>query len=210
MTAQPSTLQLAPTEDPVELSRADLYGLLAALWLGPPDAALLERLRNAPVDATAGDGQLREPWQALVAVMQATSARAAADEYVALFEGVGKPEVFLYGSYYLAGTLNERPLARLRETLLELGLTRDPARAETEDHAAFLFEVMRYLIAGDDVGICNLERQRRFFRDQLQPWIERMCEAVDAHPRAAVWRAVAGFTTAFMQVETQGFDLLET
>ena len=35
--------------------------------------------------------------------MRATSVDAAAAEYDALFQGVGKPEVFLYGSYYLSG-----------------------------------------------------------------------------------------------------------
>jgi len=30
-----------------------------------------------------------------------------------------------------------------------------------------------------------------------------------AHPRADTWRAVAALTQAFVQVETQGFDLLE-
>jgi hypothetical protein len=32
---------------------------------------------------------------------------------------------------------------------------------------------------------------------------------VEAHPRAHTWSAVAAMTRAFMQVETQGFDLLE-
>ena len=46
--------------------------------------------------------------------MRATSVdAAAAAEYDALFQGVGKPEVFLYGSFYLSGFLNERPLAAL-------------------------------------------------------------------------------------------------
>ena len=31
-----------------------------------------------------------------------------------------------------------------------------------------------------------------------------------AHPRASIWKAVAAMTNAFMQVEAQGFDLLET
>jgi TorA maturation chaperone TorD len=123
---------------------------------------------------------------------------------------VGKPEVFLYASYYLTGFLNEQPLALLRDDLRTLGLTRDATRGETEDHVAYLFEVMRYLIAGDDVAVCNLEQQRRFFRAHLQPWVDKLCDAVDAHPRAQTWRTVAGFTRAFVQVETQAFDLLET
>ena len=74
---------------------------------------------------------------------------------------------------------------------------------------AYVFEVMRYLIAGDDVAVCNLEQQRRFFRAHLQPWVEPLCEPPCAHPRAEVWRAVAAFTREFMLVETQGFDMLE-
>jgi TorA maturation chaperone TorD len=204
-----STLQFAPADDAEEVSRAEIYGLLARLWLGPPDDDLAERLRQATSAGGDGDSPLQGPWRTLVDAMRATSVQTAADEYDALFEGVGKPELFLYGSYYLTGFLNERPLARLRDDLQALGLTRDVARAETEDHVAFLFEVMRYLIAGDAAAVCNLEQQRRFFRTHLQPWIDPMCDAVEAHPRAGLWRAVAGMTRAFMQVETQGFDLLE-
>ena len=149
------------------------------------------------------------PWQALVAAMRATTAEAAAREYDGLFLGVGKPEVFLYGSYYLSGFLNEKPLAALRTDLAALGLARDETRGETEDHIAGVFEVMRYLIAGDDAAVCNLEQQRRFFRGHLQPWIEKLCDAVDTQPRAQLYRALADFTRAFVQVETQGFDLLE-
>jgi TorA maturation chaperone TorD len=58
---------------------------------------------------------------------------AIAREYDRLFGGVGKPEVFLYGSHYLSGFLNEKPLARLRTDLAALGLARDEAMPETED-----------------------------------------------------------------------------
>lgn len=204
-----STLRFAPADDAEEISRAELYGLLARLWLAAPDEDLLHRLRNATTEAAETAGHLTRPWQALVAAMGDASATAAADEYEALFHGVGKPEVFLYASYYMTGFLNERPLVLLRDELPELGLARDGSRAETEDHVAFLFEVMRYLIAGDDAAVCNLERQRSFFRTHLQPWIDQMCDAVEAHPRANTWRAVAGLTRAFMQVETLGFDMLE-
>lgn len=207
MTSAP--LQFAQGDAAEELSRADIYGVLAQLWSGPPAGELLAQLQSAPGQAAETDALLAAPWRAVQDAMRATSAQAAADEYDALFQGVGKPEIFLYGSFYLSGFLNERPLAQLRQDLQELGLTRDAARAETEDHVAFVFEVMRYLIAGDDVAVCNLERQRRFFRAHVQTWVERLCDAVEAHPRAATWRAVAGFTRSFIQVETQGFDMLE-
>lgn len=207
--ATAAPIHFASTDDSDELARAELYGLLSQLWLAPPDAPLLEQFRVAVTEAPQAGGLLEAPWQALVAAMRASSVEAAAAEHEALFLGVGKPEVFVYGSYYLSGFLHERPLALLRVSLAQLGLTRDAQRAETEDHVAYVFEVMRYLIAGDDAGVCNLEQQRRFFRSHVQSWVEALCEAVLAHPRAELWRAVAGFTQAFVQVETQAFDLLE-
>jgi len=163
----------------------------------------------AVTQARDAGGHLEAPWQAMVAAMRATTVAQATEEHDALFGGVGKPEIFVYASYHLSGFLNERPLAQLRDDLQRLGLARDEARGETEDHVAYLFEVMRYLIAGDDAAVCNLEQQRRFFRAHLQPWVEQLCDAVDAHPGAATWRAVAGLTRCFMQIETQAFDLLE-
>jgi TorA maturation chaperone TorD len=202
-------LTFAAADQGEELQRAELYGLLAGLWLAPPDAALLEQFRVAVTEAPQRGGALEAPWQSLVAALRATSAPAAAEEFDALFLGVGRAEVMVYGSYYLSGFLNELPLARLREHLAGLGLTRDASRGETEDHVAYVFEVMRYLIAGDDPAVCNLEQQRLFFRAHVQSWLEALCDAVQAQPRAVVWAAVAGFTRQFVQVETQGFDLLE-
>ena len=200
---------IASSDDSEELARAELYGLLARLWICPPDDALLTQFRVAVTEAPQPGGFLEAPWQSLVASMRATTPQAAAGEYDALFGGVGKPEVFLYGSFYLAGFLNEKPLAQLREDLAALGLERDETRGETEDHIACVFEVMRYLIAGEDAAVSNLEQQRRFFRAHVQPWVEPLLDAVQAQPRALLWRDIAALTRAFAQVETQGFDLLE-
>ena len=199
----------APADDTEELARAELYGLLAGLWLAPPDEEQLARWRVAVTEAPEAGALLEGPWQALVEALRGTTAQAAAEEHTALFHGVGKPEVFAYGSYYLAGFLNEKPLAALRTDLAALGLTRETGALETEDHIAYELEVMRYLIAGDDLAVCNLEQQRRFFRGHLQPWVAQLCDAVVAHPRAQVWRALAEFTAAFIAVETQAFDLLD-
>lgn len=205
-----TALSFASADHGEELARAELYGLLAQLWIAPPDEALLRQFGVAVTQAAEPGAALEPPWHDLVAALRATTVAEAAAEYEALFMGVGKPEVFLYGSYHLSGFLHEKPLALLRADLATLGLARDETRFETEDHVAFVFEVMRWLIAGDDIAVCNLEQQRRFFRAHVQPWVEAMCDAVQAHPRARTWAAVAGFTRAFVQVETQGFDLLET
>ncbi len=203
-------IRLIDRDEGEELQRAELYGLLARLWFAPPDAALFEQFAVAVTEAPQRGTFLEAPWQSLVGAMRTVGEQAASDEYEALFIGIGKPDILLYGSHHLAGALNEKPLVALRTDLAELGLTRDTAIGETEDHVSFLFEVMRFLIAGDDVAVCNLERQRRFFRSHIQPWVAgSLCDAVEQHPKARLYAALAAFTRAFVQVETQGFDMIE-
>ncbi len=192
-----------------ETARAEVYGLLAQLYYAPPPAELLAALRVAVTEAPAQGAFLEESWRALIGTARELDDAQVAREYDALFGGVGKPEVYLFGSHYLSGYLNEKPLARLREELRSLGLTRDEAMPETEDHVAYLCEVMRYLIAGDDVAVANLTRQRDFFSVHLQPWLPALCDAIAAHPKAHFYAALAGFTRAFASVEAQGFDLLD-
>lgn len=191
-----------------ETARAEVYGLLAQLFYAPPAPDLLAALRVAVTEAPAAGGFLEEPWRAVVAAARAMDDAAIAAEYNALFGGVGKPEVYLFGSHYLSGFLNEKPLAALRTELAALGLERDESMPETEDHIAYLCEVMRYLIAGDDVAVANLTRQQTFFADHLQPWTPALCDALTAHREARFYAALSEFTRAFLGVEAQGFDML--
>ena len=199
---------LVPSTLDEETARAEIYGLLAALFYAAPTPTLLDGLRLAVTEAPAAGALLEASWGELVAAARALSAQDVADEYDALFGGVGKPEIYLFGSHYLSGFLNEKPLAALRGELAELGLTRGDTMAETEDHYAYLCEVMRYLIAGDDVAVANLTRQREFFTRHVQPWAQQMCDAVAAHPKANFYKCVAHFTHSFTSVESQGFDML--
>lgn len=192
-----------------ETARAEVYGLLAALYYAPPRPELMAQLRVAVTEAPVPGGFLEEPWRQLVGAARACSDAQAAAEFDALFGGVGKPEVYLFGSHYQSGFLNEKPLVALRNDLAALGLTRADTQAETEDHIAYLCEVMRYLIAGDDAASAGLARQHAFFRQHLQPWAGALCDALAAHPQARLYAALAAFTRAFMAVEVQGFDLLD-
>ena len=141
-----------------ETARAELYGLISELFYAPPRAELLAQLRVAATVAPTEGGFLEEPWRELVGITREMADDAIAREHAALFGGVGKPEVYAFASHYLSGFLNEKPLAQLRSELAELGLTRDPATMpETEDHVSYVFEVMRYLVAGDDVAMSNLQ-----------------------------------------------------
>jgi len=199
--------QLTSTLDE-ETARAELYGLIAELFYAPARPELLAQLRVAVTEAPAAGGFLEEPWRQLVALTRDMDDASIQNEHDTLFGGVGKPEVYLYASHYVSGFLNDKPVARLREDLAALGLERDDSMSETEDHFACLCEVMRYLIAGDDVAISNLTQQGAFFAQHVQPWAQEMLEVILQHPRAHFYAQLAAFTQAFLNIETQGFDLL--
>jgi TorA maturation chaperone TorD len=200
-------LQTSSTFDE-ETARAELYGLLAGLFYAQPATELIAQIRVAATDTPAAGAFLEEPWRNFVGITRSMTDQAIREEYNALFGGVGKPEVYLYGSHFLSGFLNEKPLARLRTELNSLGLERSDAMSDTEDHFAYLCEVMRYLIAGDDVAVANLTRQREFFSAHIQPWVNLMCDDIQSNTKAQFYSSLAEITRAFMSVEAQGFDML--
>ena len=206
MTLTPAPLTASTLDE--ETARAEVYGLLAALYYAAPPAELHQNLCVAVTEAPAAGAMLEASWRELVAAARAQTLAEIGSEYDALFGGPSRPEVYLFGSHYLSGFLNEKPLAALRGDIAALGLARDEAMPETEDHVAYLCEVMRYLIAGDDVEVANLSRQRDFFARHVQPWLPQMCESILQHPRARFYAALAAFTQAFIGVEAQGFDML--
>lgn len=207
MTVAP--VQFSAPDDSEEWARAEVYGLLAQLLYAAPDAELYGRLQAAPIVAPMPGTFLESSWSDLVGATRRLTQEQVAEEFDALFVGIGKPEVFLYGSHYLAGALNEKPLVALRDSLRELGLARSKTMSETEDHIACLCEVMRYLIAGDDAGISNLPAQRRFFDRHLRAWVDALVEQVALHPRADFYRRLVWFARDFFAVEAQAFDLLD-
>ena len=79
-----------------EIARAEVYGLLAQLYQAPPAPELLANLRVAATEAPVAGAFLEEPFRQLVGAARACSDAAVADEFEALFGGVGKPEVWAY------------------------------------------------------------------------------------------------------------------
>ena len=187
-----------------ESARAELYAVLAMLFYAPPLQDLLDEIGPAPVE---GEGILVDAWRGLQTACRETSAEIVRDEYETLFIGVGKPEVFLYGSYYLTGFMMEKPLAQLRTDLAQLGLERVDDMPETEDHFAALCDVMRYLITSEEVLHGSIATQKEFFATHIQPWADRMCNAILAHPQARFYASVARLAQAFVSVEMQAFDM---
>ena len=197
MSQVPQGINVIPGED---LARADYYAVLSRLFFSPPDQAFLATL--AAAGDAAQQGALPAAWNALCAAAAATTADAAQDEYAALFVAIGKPPVVLYASWHLTGFMMEKPLAKLREDLAELGLARSGAILEPEDHFAALMDSMRHLVLDKTLSDAQrLALQQRFFSSHISTWYENLCNAIDEQPEARLYRRVAGFIRIFFEVE---------
>lgn len=201
---RPDRLAIAPSAE--DLARADWYALLAVLFQAPPAAALLARVAAAGDVPGAPDTGLGQAFAQLAQACAVASEDAVRAEYDTVFLGVGRPEVFLNASYYLAGFLHERPLADLREHLAGIGLTRNAQWSQTEDHVASLFEVMRFLIVEGDPAADGLRAQRGFFERFIGPWFERMCDALEQAQGTVFYRDVGRLARVFLAIERQAFD----
>jgi TorA maturation chaperone TorD len=194
---------------PEDLARADLYGLIARFFQMPPDQELLDQIAATADQYDAADeAPLAKVWMDVVEVAKNNPAKAWHDEFDLNFISVGKPNVVLNGSFYMAGHLNEKPLVNIRNALAEFGLEAAQEITETEDHISALSEVMRYLIAGDDVEISNLTNQRVFFNQHIRPWYDELCDAIEGIPEMHLYHPIASLTREFLAIEGQGFDMI--
>jgi TorA maturation chaperone TorD len=200
-----TSLQFETPDRGEEDARADLYGLLAVLFYQPPTNEILDSIADAPSD---GVGELPDVWRELQRACREFDPEGARDEYESLFIGVGKPEIFLYGSWYLSGFMMEKPLAQLRADLLALGLEREDDVTESEDHISSLCEVMRHLITSEDVLHGSIAPQKQFFSAHMQPWVQTLCDTVIQHPQARFYAPVARLAQAFFAIEMQAFDMV--
>lgn len=183
--------------------RAQFYWLIARLLLAPPTAETLNRTAALEGD----DSEIGRALGALAAAARVTAPRAAADEYQELFIGIARGELVPYGSYYLTGFLNEKPLARLRQDMAQLGIARVETVHEPEDHAGTLFEIMAGLITGEFGAPADLAAQRRFFHVHLQPWIGRFFVDLESAGAARLYVPVGRLGRLFVKLEAAGFEM---
>jgi TorA maturation chaperone TorD len=197
---QPGRAPSSPLDE-LDLARAGEYDLLAVLLARAPDHDLLAALARIEGDATLlgqAHGQLAE-------AARAFDAEAVEREFFKLFIGLGQGELLPYASFYLTGFLHERPLARLRGDLSRLGIERNEAHREPEDHIALLCEVMAGLAAGR--FDTSPDEEVRFFDRHLKPWAGRFFADLAAAPSAQFYQAVAACGTALLQVEAEAFTM---
>ena len=212
LTKEENAIEVGEIGLPEDLARADLYGLIARLFYQPPDQELLDQIAASAADETSrsseGNAPLAQVWLSVVEVAKNNSAKAWHDEFDLNFISVGRPNVILNGSFYMAGHLNEKPLIEIRRALDAFGLESAQEITETEDHISSLCEVMRYLIAGDDVEVSNLTNQQIFFNAHIRPWYEQLCDAIEEIPEMHLYHPVAALTREFLDIEGHSFDML--
>lgn len=189
--------------DAEDRMRADLYGLLARMLFSRPDQSQLIHLSALSGD----DSDMGQAFNALAKVASATASDVAGEEYDGLFIGMGRGELLPYGSYYLTGFLNEKPLAKLRNSMGELGIERQDEVKEPEDHIGSLMEIMSNLIVGNYGEPASIVVQREFFAAHIEPWAGHFFKDLEAAELSRLYQPVGAIGRLFVEIETRAFSM---
>jgi len=187
--------------DPIEQARADEYALLSLLLWRAPTAELLARLSRLKGDATSlGMAHLQ-----LGMAAAGAQPRELDSEFFRLFIGLGRGELLPYASYYLTGFLHERPLAKVRQDLAELGIERAERAHEPEDHIAMLCEVMSGIISGQFAS--ETIDEKAFFDRHLKPWANRFFADLETASSTDFYRTIGALGRIFIEIEAEALTL---
>lgn len=185
----------------VDAARAQEYALLATLLLRAPTKELLERIGELRGDATSlGLAHIE-----LAAAALDSDVKTIEREFFEVFIGIGRGELLPYGSYYLTGFLHERPLARLRQDMAEIGVDRADGVVEPEDHAGILCEIMAGLASGELSAAPAADR--KIFERHMAPWIDRFFVDLERVQASDFYRRVGTIGRLFIEIETNAFAL---
>jgi TorA maturation chaperone TorD len=183
--------------------RARLYRFLARILCLEPDQNLLDKMKHLEGDET----ELGAAFGALGEIASSVDLEAARTEYFRLFIGVGRGELIPYGSYYLTGFLNEKPLARLREDMSRLSIERTDETKEPEDHAGALMDMMAGLIEGDFGAIQPLAIQKDFFAKHVVTWTPHFFYDLERAKTARLYSPIGRIGRLFMEIEEAAFEM---
>lgn len=190
-----------PPLDDIERARSMHYLLLGKLLRAAPSQSLLSEIERLTGDGSAFGMAVIE----LAEAAGRADERSAADEFFALFVGIGRGEILPYASFYLTGFLHERPLAVLRADLGKHGIERSEGNFDPEDHLGILLEVMGGFAKG--MFAADLGSQRAFFQRHIEPWGGRCFADIQASPTARFYKAVGRLGETFLAMEKDAFAL---
>ena len=199
--SQAATIREGIAEE--DLLRADLYAMLAQLLARAPTQETIDNAARLSGD----DSDLGQGITALATVAKSSAAKAVEREYTALFIGLGRGELLPYASYYLTGFLNEKPLARLRGHMGQLGIQRNDDVKEPEDHIATLCEIMAGLIRGTYGDPLSVEDQHAFFNTHVATWAGHFFTDLEAAEGSVFYAPIGKIGRAFMEIEIEAFRM---
>ena len=183
--------------------RAQMYRFLARLLAAPPDQPLLKSLSEMSGD----DTDLGKSIQSFGTLAAKTDPAQAEQEYQDLFIGVGRGELLPYGSYYLTGFLHEKPLAKLRNDMAQLGIKRSEDVREPEDHIAALLDIMAGLITGEFGEPATLAEQKAFYEAHISSWAGHFFADLEGAKSSVLYAALGTIGRTFIEIETTAFSM---
>lgn len=204
MTAQ-TDMERGATATEQDQLRAGVWNLLGNLLVQAPGQELLDVLSQIEDPEGGVRDAIGEAWLTLRMAAQRARPAAVEMEYQDVFIGVGGGEVTAYASWYLTGSLMERPLIELRQELQLLGVEREEGVSEPEDHAGVICQIMALVLTDPD---CDFQRQKEIFQRHIEPWLGRLFEDLQKASSANFYRAVGALGEEFLQLEQSYYSML--
>ncbi|WP_070971506.1 TorD/DmsD family molecular chaperone [Vibrio sonorensis] len=172
---------------------SEIYLLLATLYRAAPENDLLAHLSQ--LDPIDGGSQIDKAWTELKHASAKALNSNVHDEHQDLFIGIGRGEVMPFASWHLTGSLMEKPLANIRESLVLLGFERQEHVKEPEDHISALCEVMSQLVEYSE------PESQAFFNQHIETWFPSFTKQIRSAQNSDFYLAVAELTDAFLTIE---------
>ena len=194
------TIDIVDNEDQL---RADMYSFLASLLRIEPNAQLVNQLTNLESD----DSPIGKSIKTLSKLASSLDLPTIRDEYVRIFVGVGRGEILPFASYYLTGFLKDKPLAKLRNDMKEIGIELADNVKEPEDHISSLFDMMAGLIVGKFNKKFSIGEQRDFFNKHLGPWVDLLMRDIESSKIAVFYSPLGTIGREFMEIERSSFSM---
>jgi TorA maturation chaperone TorD len=183
--------------------RADMYSFLANLLRAEPSSELVNQLTKLESD----DSPIGKSIKTLSKLASSLDLPTIRDEYVRIFIGVGRGEILPFASYYLTGFLKDKPLAKLRNDMKEIGIELAENVKEPEDHIASLFDMMSGLILGKFSKKFSIGEQRDFFNKHLAPWVGLLMRDIESSRIAVFYSPIGTIGREFMEIERSSFSM---
>ena len=195
-----NSIDIIDTEDQL---RADMYSFLASLLRTEPNAELVNQLTNLESD----DSPIGKSIKTLSKLASSMDLPTIRDEYVRIFVGVGRGEILPFASYYLTGFLKDKPLAKLRNDMKEIGIELAENVKEPEDHIASLFDMMSGLILGKFNKKFSISEQKDFFNKHLGPWVDLLMRDIESSKIAVFYSPIGTIGREFIEIERSSFSM---